>query len=293
MRVANHSLFGFAGPYFSSTPRLLGEEAWRRELRGGPNNHCNALLAGGWYAVGRGCKQTAKSVKMLKQAEVPLRELCDLPEYAFDLGVNLAAQGIGLMRFGMNDAAALRLNESLAILDKIGYPHRCDMAEIAVYLATAEGLVHGPSVGLRSLMGQQHHLFTSNLSAQLRAIELRIRLQKQLHAQGPRHAYNAYVSRGYQIQMDDPEFTFYLSTLVGTLGLLLRSSQVHRAQSLAMMVLRELVNNRNLELSTIDTALSLLSPALERLEDLRVSSPTNHAQMLASSNDESKPRVTH
>lgn len=190
---------------------------------------------------------------MLRDAEHWLRTLGD--GYDRDLGVNLAAQGLGLVQHEHHGPAARRLREALTLLDDLGYEHPADLMLMSTRLAAVELQLFGPVAGLKRLHAGQHYQRFCSIEVLFEAASVRGQLLQALDSQECERDY--YMSPG-QYQRCANAISDSVDACCEAIDSLMLGGDKKSAVGLASNCLSELLTNRNL--SSVD-----LQDATDRL----------------------------
>lgn len=252
----------FHGPYFFGEPRLLGEELWRSEVATYGEHHPAAIIAGGWYAVGLGLRQTRDSLRLLREAEHWLRVLGT--SNVRHLGINLAAQGFALIQLGSHGLAARRFREALPLLHGDWYEHFSDMMLIHARLAEAELHLYGPVAALERLHDGRKYQQLCGLGALHESVKVRTQLLSELHKTHNLCELSDYRGLG-RYQRDTDELLESVSAARDAIDALLIMDFDQSARHIASDCMRWLLDNRNLTPDHIREALDCLASSLDAL----------------------------
>jgi hypothetical protein len=244
--TVKHHCPRFEGPYFSGSPRRLGEDLWKSEVAAHGPEHPAAVHAGGWFAIGLGERQTQQSLRLLREAERMLRMLGN--ESACDLGVNLAAQGLGLVQMKRPNSAGRKLREAFTLLDELTYEHLSDLMVMSTRLAAVELELRQPMAGLQRLHAMQTYQRFCKVDLLLEAANVRGRLVEALRRS--EHEWDVYMAPGQHHRSPEDVYTVVHACCSGINALMLINDE-RSAKRLASTCLCELLNNRNLSSSDI------------------------------------------
>lgn len=256
MTTTTHPDLYFDGPYFSGAPVGLGEATWQSELEAHGGHHPATMLAGAWYSIGRGTEQDRETLRLLKDGEYWMRLLGQ--EHRLSLGLNLAAQGFGLMNLGRPGLAARRFREAIAVLEVIGYKHSSDLLQMVIWLARAEAGLYGPIAGLSRLHEGREHVLIERFSTLEDAALLRAQLLERLESDEHAASELEHYAEAGRDQKFGHDAAFLIETLSAGIEALLEVGNHTQAADAALLCFQELLENRNLQSADILLGLAQL-----------------------------------